>query len=232
MTITNNFDQSSSGVNLELACFFDTCIAQMDFNENFERVERVAPDGFYGDVYFFTNFGSDVFIENDQRNYKIDCDSKTMIRYMFDYVGGDMREFLLECEINSKDDVNVLLGQFESYLYYESEYLAFLDRYFELDFVVYQTRGYSQGDAATILIDRKTYNENLTQLIDNLVWDAPIYARLFIDGDDFYLDENVNRYDYDKDVMINDFKTSYQGEHKALIVEFLESKLPNYPNYQ
>lgn len=231
MTI-NNFDQSSSGVNLELSCFFDIDASQRDFQESFERVERDTPKGFYGDVYFFTNYGDDVFIENDARNYKIECDSKTMIKRMHDFVGGDLREFMRECEINSKDDVNVLLGQFESYVGYESEYLDFLDQYFDLDFIIYQTRGYSQGDAVTVLIDKKTYNERLESHIDHLFWDAPIYARLTInDDEDVYLDENIDRYDYDKDVMICEFEKSYNGEYKSVIIEFLESELPESPEY-
>ena len=62
---TNNFDQSSSGVNLELSCFFDTDLAQMYFNDNFERIDRDTPKGFYGDVFFFSFDGNDVLIEND-----------------------------------------------------------------------------------------------------------------------------------------------------------------------
>ena len=231
MATTNNFDQSSSGVNLELSCFFDTGMARSDFDENFERVERDAPTGFYGDVYFYTNFGSDVFLENDARNYKIDCDSKTMIKRMFDYIGGDLREFMRECEVNSKDDVNALLGQFESYVAYESDYLDFLDKYFELDFVIYQTRGYSQGDAATILIDRKTWHEHIENWIDRLFWDAPIYARLEINGEEIYLDEDIDRYDYSKDAIMYNFEKSYKGKHKGLIIEFLESELPGWPEY-
>lgn len=237
MATANNFDQSSTGVNLELSCFFDAGMAQSDFDENFERVERDTPKGFYGDVYFYTNFGNDVFLENDARNYKIDCDSKTMIKRMFDFVGGDLREFMRDCEINSKDDVNVLLGQFESYVGYESEYLDFLDQYFELDFVIYQTRGYSQGDAATILIDRKAWDENLSKVIDRLFWDAPIYARLTItdkDGEeDIYLDELLEDVrEYDRDLILEQFKPCNAAhEHFGLMLEFLESELPDHPEH-
>ena len=36
--IANNFDQSSSGVNIELSVFFDTCRSQDDFSENFKHI--------------------------------------------------------------------------------------------------------------------------------------------------------------------------------------------------
>lgn len=35
----NNYDTSTSGINLELSCFYDTHVAQCDFDENFIRID-------------------------------------------------------------------------------------------------------------------------------------------------------------------------------------------------
>lgn len=229
----NNFDTNSNGVNIELSAFYDSFIAQQDFQECFEKVDVNAPDGFYGDVYFFKCFDADTYIENETRNYKIDCDSKTLIRHFIDYVGGDVRELLREAEITSRDTVRDTLGQIEAHLYYEAEINDFYSKYFELDFHVYQTRGYSQGDAATILISKDAQClDHIKQLIDHVFWDQPVYARLEVNDVEYYLDENTDRYDYDKDNMIEQFKKDQAGcEHFDQIVEFLNDELPENLDY-
>lgn len=229
----NNFDTNSNGVNIELSAFYDSFIAQQDFEECFEKVDVDAPDGFYGDVYFFKCFNSDTYIENETRNYKIECDSRTLIRHLIDFCGGDVRELLREVEVSTRDDVRTILGQIESHLYYENEINEFYSKYFELDFHVYQTRGYSQGDAATILISKNTgCLDHVKQLIDNVFWDQPIYARLECNGAEYYLDQNVDRYDYDKDNMIEQFQKDNVGcEHFNQIVEFLSDNLPENLDY-
>lgn len=233
MTTISNFDCNSQGVNIELNAFYDTMIARMDFEENFHGVNVSVPDGFYGEVYFFTCFGADVFIENDTRNYKVECNSKTLIRHLIDFCGGDVRDLLREVEVSTRDDVRTILGQIESHLYYENEINDFYSRYFEPDFQIYETRGYSQGDVATIIVDNKTeLTDSMKQLIDNLFWDQPIYARLECNGEEYYLDENVDRYDYDKDNMIEQFKKDNVGcEHFDQIVEFLSDNLPESLDY-
>ncbi|AXH68375.1 hypothetical protein [Vibrio phage R01] len=235
MATINNFDQSSTGVNLELAIFWDTDQSQRDFSECLERTKIDTPDRYYGDVFFFTDFGNDVIIENESKNYLVDCDAKTLIKKAFAHVGGDLREFLRDAEISTKDNIDLILGQLESYFHYESNYLEFLSANFELDFHLYQTRGYSQGDAATVLISKKHENpEKLHEWIDHLFWDAPLYARLTVNDDqEIYLDELLtDRYTYDKDDLIEEFKKQH-GEiaNLDLLLEFLEENLPETPDH-
>ena len=201
----NNFDTDSNDVNIELSAFYDSFIAQQDFQECFEKVDVNAPDGFYGDVYFFKCFDADTYV----------------------------RELLREAEITSSDTIRDILGQIETHLYYEAEINDFYSKYFELDFHVYQTRGYSQGDAATILISKNTQClDYIKQLINHVFWDQPIYARLEVNDVEYYLDENTDRYDYDKDNMIEQFEKDHAGcEHFDQIVQFLNSELPENLDY-
>ena len=47
----NNFDQSSTGVNLELHCFYDSCVARQEFEEAFKIANHAVNYGKWGDLF-------------------------------------------------------------------------------------------------------------------------------------------------------------------------------------
>lgn len=169
----NNFDTSSSGVNLDLNCFFDTNQSQHDFDENFIRIDTDGSSAF-NDRYF--NVDTFLFI---------------------DYGNADQDNY------NKSKTVSI--------------------------------RGYSQGDYAEIIIptnlgfkrgfDFKSY-------FTNLFYDAPIYAKLDIDDNEFCFDEYLtDQYRYDKDEFLAIAEKHIKHNKKAVIIEWLTANLPENLEY-
>lgn len=257
---TNNFDTSSTGVNLELYIDRDCDQAMRDFEESFHVLQY---SGYrQHSILVFNGFGDqDVsdFSFTDLDNYDVEKVSvkeifKAYLRYQFDK--HDTLCFYSEIKstyenlgidnisLNDLDQFE-LLKHIETEIYCDESYRDFLESNFDSNYLTFESRGYSQGDYSEIIVPKKvldSYINNKTCVInsiedfekefsdstfDNLLWDQPIYARLEIDGQDFYFDEYmVDRYDYDKDTIIKLFDDNYKGDNKALIIEFLTNELP------
>lgn len=240
---TNNFDQSSCGMNLELTCVRDTDRSRYDFEESFTRVTD--------QLWIYTENGnvSDDFSLSDPANYQFTVkELKAAIAKDYDtelsqhYMGKPFSKL-------TKAELLEFLG---CMVYDSSEVAEFLQDNFKPLFDTMTTHGYCQGDYAEViitpafkrfLIDNGTTFEkskdNLQTTVDHLFWDAPIYCRLTVNDDEteLFLDEYLTDcYDWDKDQLIADFMASYEvvqmpAEYKPVIYQFLIDNLPDYPDY-
>ena len=99
--------------------------------------------------------------------------------------------------------------------------------WFRCGYESYVSRGYSQGDRLDVIYKTGRFTEIM---IDHLLWDAPVYCRITINDDEYYIDEYMkDQYEYDKDEAIEickkiipDFE-KYQDE--------IEKALPEHPKY-
>lgn len=245
---TNNFDQSSCGLNLELTCFRDTDRSRNDFEDSFTRVSD--------QLWIYTENGnvSDNFSLSDPANYEF-----TLKGCKDALLKSDCIEYLNETAhsvagkpfkaLNKVQMLNFLNEWFS----YTSGLVDFLQENFTPLFETMTTHGYHQGEYAQIiitpafkrfLIDNGTTFEkskdNLQTTIDHLFWDAPIYCRLSVNDDnlELFLDEYLTDcYEWDKDQLIADFTTkdrqflALPEDQQNLIAEFLTDNLPDYPDY-
>lgn len=250
-----NYDQSSSGLNLELRCSYDSCIAQMDFRDAIEVLDRGK------DTFLFVGWGS-MKASDFERTYKLpqpkqlfkdyfkytqeadisNCclgQIKRVLGYLKDYDCTSLREItsgdLLEaikCDVRWADPVQ-----------------EFLEEYYEPEFFELSTSGYCQGDYARVIIPKEVLieygHENPTQeiadsfqkTIDHLFWDAPLYCRLDINDEvEFDFTEYMeDTYDYDKDQLLEiaekHLLNQWPEDAQKIIREFLEDNLPEYPEY-
>lgn len=247
----NNYDQSSSGLNLELTCFRDTERSYMEFEESFKRVK----DG----LWVYTNFGnvSDEFNLSDANNYQFTVkEFKKAFIKSYDsslsayYIGKPFGKLtkaelieLLECQAYDSDEIAD---------FYKDNFKPLFD--------IVKTRGYCQGDYAEVIItpsykkylsgngqDYDTIADKVSDNIDRLFWDAPIYCRLSVDDEiEFYLDQYLTDcYKWDKDQLITQFKivqtdlfyktdaSNFESlEQLDSVLGFLADNLPDYPDYQ
>jgi hypothetical protein len=242
-----NFDQSSTGLDIELSIFKDTDQSQRDFEECFNIIQQC---GYHQHtIAAYTDFGNidPDFDFNDSTNY--DFTKKDLIAAMkkvniwdqetAKYKGYDLYKATKQELIDfAKEEYNY------------SDFAEFLEN-FTPNFVKVSTRGNCQGDFAEVIFSKKviTYLEKecnkpfsellpaLETTIDNLFWDSPIYARIEIESQEYYLDELLpDLYNYDKDQMIADFIRVYGSqfteEKLKIVVDFLSDNLPEYPDYQ
>lgn len=250
MTTLNNFDYASSGLNLELTIFKDTDQSQRLFAESFKVIQHAGYRTNTVAVYTDCGNFSDEFSFSDSNEYSF---TKAELIAAMKKSGIWDQETARYKGYNLYKDSKALLLEFaEEQCGGSADFADFLQENFTAKYETIVTRGYCQGDYAEVIIPSKTIAELemqcgkplqsitdswLSDYIDNLFWDAPVWARLEVNNEEVYLDELIEDvYNYDKDRLLEKFKTTYNLEYSEtefnLIVEFLTENLPDYPDYQ
>jgi len=242
----NNFNTSTSGVNLELSVFRDTGASSRDFEESFNVLQY---SGYrQNTIAVYTEHGnvSGNFSFADAANYKITAkELKQALKNDYDT---EVSQHYFSKPF-SKLTKTELLEFLDCVTCDSSEIAEFLQQHFSPLYDTLVTRGYSQGDYAEVIItpaykayladngrdwSKPEVKASVQTAIDHLFWDAPIYARLAIDSEDLYLDEALtDLYDWDK-VQVLKYAEAQLKEHerKVYILGWLIANLPDYPNYQ
>lgn len=227
----NNFDQSSSGVNLELNISFDADRANRDFEDSFYVLQYNSYR--QNSVLVFNQFGNfDVtgFDIDDSENY----DPKS-------YTVKELKRILLEDGYHFKDVMNMRKCDMIQELSGNEVFQDFLKENAKPKFLVMESRGYSQGDYSQIIIPCEVLEsykdqtleqiENVLQdVIDHLLWDQPLYARLTIDDEEFYIDEHLkDEYQYDQDEIKQVLIDHLEHEQKEYIIDWVVDNMPEQP---
>lgn len=244
---TNNFDQSSNGLNLELSCFNDTALSQINFDESFHVLEYAS----FGSpsVLVYSNFGNyDVsdFDFTNLDNYNLKSGTIKNIKLWIDHNYCDLinlsdlngeSQYYFGVNFNKLNKSDLI--EFVENVTEDSNYIEFLKDTFTPTFKEYEIRGYSQGDLSYVIIPEVVLKEfnNVDQWLgdhlQNLIYDAPSYCRLSVDDEEYYLVECLkDEYNYDKDAIIENFHKLFMNEtigNIETIKGFLEDNLPEYP---
>lgn len=256
----NNHDTSTSGVNLDLSCSYDTFMSQQNWNESFTNISRqggslIEPRFFNVDIYQFVDCGN--FKEKsifDLDNYS-DKTKHSIKLLLLDkvYVSVEgAREAARDMFDKSYSQLTVnelleLLNEEMESQYCSSDYIDFYREYFTPKYETITIRGYSQGDYAEVIFfhedmkeykykDEASFISKMSDYFTHLFYDAPVYCRLTIDNeedDPIFLDEALtDSYEWDRDLVLQYAKDNIEHEKKAYILEWLDDNLPEYPNYE
>lgn len=191
MTTRNNFDQSSTGLNIECTVFYDNDRSRNDFEENFEVLQH---SGYRtSSVLYYIDHGN--VPGHDEIKFKVKGERATKIKKLVELTSFEEDEIktwdndTLDTEIISYYEVNLI--------HFAEDKLDLLDG---LEFVpnknlvVISSRGYSQGDYSTVIYcpddlekawGNKPDENNIQKSVDHYLWDSPIYARITLNDDEF-----------------------------------------------
>lgn len=187
----NNFDTSSSGVNIEFAGSYDTWLGQQEFDENFSRIRD---NNRHTAIFFYDDWGNIKSPESIGEVCTIKKGTKKAdildLDYFYNESFSDIKRELLGKPLKDFTDFEDILT---------------LRKGFE----TIETRGYCQGDCAIVLIDTNALKKcwgkqpdikELSEEIDHLFWDSPISARVTINSIEFNYDEyDLDRYDWQRE---------------------------------
>ena len=97
----------------------------------------------------------------------------------------------------------------------------------------FTSTGYSKGDYCTVFGKSEDIDNWWTKtLIEHMLWDSPICCRIYVDGEEFYVDSEMDdRYRYDKNEVIRIMKSLMGNNWDDQIEEYLEDNLPDQPEY-
>lgn len=188
----NNFDTSSSGVNIEFAGSYDTWLSQQEFDENFSRIRD---NNRHTAVFFYDDWGNIKSPESIGDVFKIS--PKITKKELLEYMGGWENDYKRDIVF---DILNKNIKDFTDF-----EDILTLRKGFE----TIETRGYCQGDFCKVLINtnalkkcwgKQPDTKELSEEIDHLFWDCPIFARVTINDKEFNYDEyDLDRYDWQRE---------------------------------
>lgn len=243
----NNFDQSSSGLNLELSVFWDLDQARWLFDENFQRIEKSDMLEYieYGNINQSFDLGSwdnftftkkdiiEALKKDSQAEFLNDESKRLFDKPLQRLTKSELTEFC------------------DNWLYYKADIYTFQSENLKPNYYKICSRGHCQGDYCEIILTKKYIDyitkecnkpfgkllPSLQKEINHLLWDQPIYGRLLVNDNEYYLDELCeDLYTYDKDRLIAQFTKVYNNEFSKddlkIIVDFLDENLPEYPDHR
>lgn len=237
----NNFNTSTTGLNVELDCFRDTDLARFWFEDSFTYVSR---DSFsllntkYRGVNIFAyqlpNF--DLFSLD---NWIVPTKEKLhdlMLNKLFNGCTGTFNTETkdqygkLSHRLTKLELLEFLSGT------YEDDRHSFIVENLNPKFKVVSSRGYCQGDYAEVIYCPEELGTTEELNFDNELWDTPIYCRLTINDEEFYIDSEMkDPYEYNEDEIASIIIKLIRGskiEDTELAISEALSLIPSEPEYR
>jgi len=223
----NNFNTCDNMPNIETRIFYDSDRAQDDFQENFSRID--SGQFWRSSFLFYTNCG-----QNEAPSYVSD---------LFDFSEAtekDFRAFVLEQGGPVKTIKNMIQEKRDSFGTWKDFAFEILDddglagamrdglpdiNNAEHLYAVTSAQGYSQGDYAEILYLISDRFAGFDGCMNSLIFDAPICARVEIEGvGEYYLGEYLSDfYIWDREQVLEGLKKEDLPEK---VFEWLSENMP------
>lgn len=236
MTTINNFDKSSTGVDIEFTGCYDLDRYRWLFDESLE-VLRHSGYREFSILYYKDcgNVGGDDDVEFELKGTK-----SQLSDYLVDYFGQESKSGYMRW---SKDE---LYNDVYNHIYDEMNLKDYRECNKELheygleivptkELVWLDSRGYSQGDYAEVVYCPSDLKESwgicpeeskIQKEINNLLWDSPISATLTVNGNEYYYDEHFDWYEWQREKFIE-----YVAKDANVDKELLEAIVPENLKY-
>lgn len=240
----NNFDSNSSGINIEFSAFYDCGLSRMYFEEAFFSVDNDKL------VYCEDNFSDFeleyTFTKKELIQAWMDAFYPAMTTSLF--LANDFKTSMGFAI--SKATKQELIDYMRGVAYYKQDWLEFCEKAgFKSNFDIVISRGYSQGDYKEVIVPHKLWEclgvkrpknvqDSLGSHIDHLLWDAPIYCRLTVNGEEYYIDQYLkDLYLWDKSEVIEIVKNQLTSDNLPessviYICDWLASNVKTDIDYQ
>lgn len=221
----NNFDESSSGTNIELSVGYDRDLASM-YYEYFATENTRLEFARDSSVFLLGDVTKPYYKKSELTRMKkadlIDIFDNFDLGYYNDELSKMDKIDLIDCVIGE----NITIKKYYEYLISQYSWNSISEH---INHSYYISHGYSQGDAIYIISIDEELTDGYKKYIDNILWDCPVYISLTIDDVEYKDDELLNdMYEYDKNSVIEKVKLLDITEHAK---EWIADNLPNEPKY-
>lgn len=241
MTTTFHGSVSNNTVDLELRVFRDTDQSQHDFDDT---MHMYSYSGYHTTARAFykgyDGSDSDVPVLIADCYDLSDVTRKEARAFVVDVLKDGnwvtVRDIVSECKQyydgNWKDYLSdVLEDHYKISDMFDDEERPDIGK-FKYDVV--SVRGYSQGDYAEVMFDASRWNGDSSAAqrhFERLFYDSPVYARLEVDGEEYYLDELMEDvYEWDRDEIIKIIEEKW-SDLDINVRNWVYINLPEYPEY-
>lgn len=165
----NNYNTSTTGYSVDVNIFYDGFLSQLFFDENFiiDKQERSL---------FYTG------CEHSADDFIITVNDTPHNRAIFDDdADADINDLI--ADHNYHNGNKTIHDKLSDYTNMRVEYTT--------NFTVMISDGYSQGDRRAVYILNDGCEHVTRDHIDHYLWDAPITARVEINGDDVLFEDDI-----------------------------------------
>ncbi len=241
----NNFDTSSTGLNIKLHAYYDTDLSHIYFEEAFFRIKE----------------GNDTVLVYSEGNYsdfekEYTFTKAELVAAYVEYMGQGYNKQSFNNDLKtycnfpaSKATKQDLIDFIKNDLYEEYEWHNFCKKAgFKANFDIVVSRGYCQGDYKEVILPHKFWEcigfkkpdcvqSNLGTTIDHLLWDCPIYCRFTVNDEEYYIDQELKDcYNWDKsealEIAQELIEKDFTQEQQTTIISFLSNALKTELGYQ
>lgn len=221
----NNYTKNANGLSVEASVYYDTDLSRHYYEENFSTLCTYGRYNAsllfycdYGNIGVPTCIGDVAIIKKNVPNYDLDCfagEEYTINR-------GELMHLVKNTDIRRLEEALEDLVKLKE------------------GYKIITSRGYCQGDCVNVLVSIKQLTKvwgivpqekELREIIDHLLWDAPIYCSVTIEDETWdYSELGFDEYEYDKKKVIEKLNelSKYKGEE---LVQELNRLLPDNPGY-
>jgi hypothetical protein len=237
MTKRNNYDKSSTGTDIECICAYDFCQARWLWEENFKSLET----GRNGTAKaYYIDHGN--VPDETEINFSVKGEKEEKVRFLVDNLSFEKEEIETWPDNTIDDEIMGQYGTIDLTTFEDCNQYMF--KGYALEIVTNKKidmtiiRGYSQGEYCEVFYcpddlekawGKKPDERELKKLFTNLFYDAPIYARFTINGEEYnYCDmPEADKYDWKRDEFLQ-----YVSEKSGVPVETISEFLPEHPDYE
>jgi hypothetical protein len=229
--------ETLNGTELELNVFLDGDMARIEFEDCFKVYTHA---GYRSTLrLFYTGAGWEEFPDTVSECYDLSMVTRREARnFVVDTLTDEFttaREVVENCRYYHDGDWLAYLVE----LMDEEEFITVFDEeerpaIGEFKYEIAGVTGYTQGDYAEVMYDPEVFGENTNahRLFENLLYDAPVFARLTVDGSEYFIDELLeNSYSWDRGEVMRLVRTEYATDLDEEIIEWVCEQLPEYPEY-
>lgn len=227
MTTKNNYDQSSSGVNIEFTVFRDNDKGMMDFQDNMKVLKQERRGG---TVAYYIDGGS---VKDDESvSFTLKGDAANVEKYLLND-GYDLKD--MDEQAQRDEIINALNPKVIDYNIHNAYDLKDTGLEFVPDKALstVSIHGYSQGDYAEVIYclsdltaarGNEPKEEKLKEYFTHYFYDQPIYATCTINGTEYYYWDtpDYDEYGWNKDAFLK-----YVSEKSGVSIETLAALCPD-----
>ncbi len=232
----NNFNKSSTGIDIECRCSYDTDRSRRDFEENIKILQhsgyRSTSVGYYIDN---GNVPDDDGIKFTVKGSKAD-----KVKYLAEQTSFEAEEI----ETWDDDTLNMEILGYESdvnLINYALDKMPDAPKGLEFvptkNLIAISTNGYSQGDYSVVLYcpediekawGKMPEEKDIQKMVNHYYWDAPIYCQIEINGTEYnYWDmPDYDDYEFKRDEFI-----TYVSKESGVAAGEIENLVPEHPDY-
>lgn len=230
----NNFNFSTTGVNIEFSAHYSIDLSSMYFEDEFEVIGRnkrgETSKLLYtaGGEYKFSGSLEDYYVYPEGTNIR------EVLIQLFQWSGESAVDFVDTIDyvvgVNSRklslEDIN----EVAKYIFGDEYFEEWLENVCENTLESIGVYGYCQGDYCEVYYHKGEKVDS--GYFRNLVYGSPVSGSIGIDDEEYLIDEMLSdSYSWDKREVLEYMQANIEHSKLEYIMEWLDENLPEYLNY-